>query len=79
MPEVLYCRLDEGHLRVYFEKLEKLYCEINDFFYNRRFFVRQTFLLKCINLQQQQQMPKTYGNIKLDFHCVADAGFQTLS
>ena len=29
--------------------------------------VRQTLLLKYVNLWQRQQMPKTYDNIKLDF------------
>ena len=33
----------------------------------RCFFVRQTFLLKYINLWQRQHTPKTYDNIKLDF------------
>ena len=34
--------------------------------------VRQTLLLKHVNLWQRKQMPNTYDNVKLDFLFIAD-------
>ena len=49
-----------------------LYCKLNEFFYKRRFFVRQTLLLKYVNLWQRQQIPKTYDNIIFRFSLVVE-------
>ena len=54
--EVLYLRWNERYLRASFKTLitllQTFLCNIflQDFFYKRRFFERQTLLLKCINL-----------------------------
>ena len=45
-------------------KKKKVFC---DFCYKRRFFVRQTLLIKFVNLWQRQQIPKSCDNIKVDF------------
>ena len=37
--------------------------------------VRQTLLLKHVNLWQRKQMPNTYDNVKLDFYCRSHTGF----
>ena len=42
-------RWNEHYLRAYFETL-MTHCKVNDFFYKRRFFVRQTLLIKYVNL-----------------------------
>ena len=52
-----------------------LHCKLNNFLYKRRFFVRQTLLLKYVTLWQRQQMTKTYDNAKFDFDCRANTGF----
>ena len=47
--EVLYLRWNERHLRTYFEAL-MTYCKVNDFYYKRCVFARQTLLLKYVKL-----------------------------
>ena len=60
--EVLYLRWNERYLRASFKTLitllQTFLCNIflQDFFYKRRFFARQTLLLKCINLWLRKQM-----------------------
>ena len=44
-----------------------LICKINDFYYQRAFFVKQIWLVKYVELWQQQQTPKFYDDIKAGF------------
>ena len=40
---------------------------LGEFFNKRRFFVRYSLLVKYVNSWERRRIPKTYGNIKLDF------------